>query len=1060
MLGQNQARDSLRQLAFWKQSLDLTKIHNEPDMNRITNRFFPHQTGANAIRDPLGGTLIHWAALMGSCASVYNLGITSLSDEPAASQTGFRKLAKYIVKTCSTKVLDLQFDRTSPYVHIEAQLGLWAAVGEQRCLPYSSLYYDGEAPLHIAVAKNDEELVCLLLQRGANSRARAYGSFFAPGGAVLSYYGEFALSFAASGGLVGMCALLMEHDPESVYFCDSFGNTCLHLAVLHRRIDTYEFLVKKAKLNFDEVAEWKGAMGLTPLGLSAVSSKVGASEKIVLDEEEDQGKEFFRMLNTTRSESWDFNDVVAHSYRLAQIDTIGLHIRIENPRIEDSKRQARSVHTASRGKVSAKPTCPRSPAIKSTPPPPHPLFPESTKQIDNVLHTTHAIQVNGDSPASITPVKHHTDLTQLINVSQSKEKNAKAGMVAVFKGSNTGAFTGFVPIVSLILQYELHYLADHKMVVGMLETKWRVVRYFFYLSVLWHFSYLGVLTAFLMQSHPNGGAFVHETPMASICFVMTVIDIIPNLYDIVVGVAHCMDVLEMRKRHVTRSDKPEQMQDETWRIYHSLESGTVASVSQSRRHSSNLFFILSSFPISGFELIAWLGYAAYAAFLVLDEPVDDTTDPSNITTTTVPAEPDLPLSLMFLGLSTMCAYLSTLTYSPVHIRTGMFVTMMTRTISRDLVPFVVIFSFILTGASAAVYSMERGAVPFITVVDAIKDSLLPVIETNERLEIYTVHASSEGKIGPDDRLRVVSYIIIAVFTAMSSVLMLNLLIATFTSTYEEVKHIAHKDWLMQWGRDILMVERRLSCLPWMRSKLRVNHGHAHEHVFVSIEKKKPKKKRLNGAPGCAQSVVNSPGAEMLGGGVSFAGLPPLMGLDSYLDSQRDHRPEMAPLHNMQNSLSSTKLEAPQEERNGSGDGTIPQHACWSCGAANAFTECKKGSEEDGETTKKRRKKKDKKAKLKEGSSEVEAEEAGATVGAGRASDTAEKDPHLRCGECAALLAYSTVRYPVKVCHFFFWGGGISNIQGVWMLQRNTILNNTNNFSIFPLLKDVYTRGMM
>lgn len=69
--------------------------------------------------------------------------------------------------------------------------------------------YNGETALHMAIVYQDEALVKLLLECGADLSSRAYGSFFEPSGQC--YYGELPLSFAVSCGNLRIAYLLVDH---------------------------------------------------------------------------------------------------------------------------------------------------------------------------------------------------------------------------------------------------------------------------------------------------------------------------------------------------------------------------------------------------------------------------------------------------------------------------------------------------------------------------------------------------------------------------------------------------------------------------------------------------------------------------------------------------------------------------------------------------------------------------------------------------------------------------------------------------------------------------------
>jgi len=110
------------------------------------------------------------------------------------------------------------------------------------CLLVRRVFGAGEVCMHIAVVNQDIQLTQLLLKNGAelNEGARADGNFFKPEGKV--YYGEYPLSFAISTGQKEMAELLLQAGAR-VDNQDTYGNTALHMAVIHERADMYDFLL-------------------------------------------------------------------------------------------------------------------------------------------------------------------------------------------------------------------------------------------------------------------------------------------------------------------------------------------------------------------------------------------------------------------------------------------------------------------------------------------------------------------------------------------------------------------------------------------------------------------------------------------------------------------------------------------------------------------------------------------------------------------------------------------------------------------------------------------------
>mmetsp|Transcript_6305 Transcript_6305/g.19137 ORF Transcript_6305/g.19137 Transcript_6305/m.19137 type:complete len:700 (-) Transcript_6305:222-2321(-) len=175
---------------------------------------------------------------------------------------------------------------------------------------YQGSEYQGENCLHIAVVNHQLPLVRTLLQQCPDLlRGRATGNFFAP--PQPCYYGEYPLFFAACGNQPALFDLLLQHGAE-LTAVDSFGNTILHLMVIHGLSGMYTFICEHPlfiKLN----AERPGALestpnqeGLTPLTLAA---KLGNTDM------------FTFLLERRRTVQWTYGPVSCMLLPLDEFDT-------------------------------------------------------------------------------------------------------------------------------------------------------------------------------------------------------------------------------------------------------------------------------------------------------------------------------------------------------------------------------------------------------------------------------------------------------------------------------------------------------------------------------------------------------------------------------------------------------------------------------------------------------------------------------------------------------------------------------------------------------------------
>ena len=161
-----------------------------------------------------------------------------------------------------------------------AQLRAAKYVGEKYPWTLNDVYigeeYVGESALHIAVVNKNEELVAWLLKTTTNAKgllaARAVGRFFSRGAPC--YYGEYALSFAASTGQCKLVDALVRAGAD-LTAQDTHGNTCLHMCVMHNQPETYEQLCRlwsasvKNSSSEHALERMANADGLTPLLFAA-----------------------------------------------------------------------------------------------------------------------------------------------------------------------------------------------------------------------------------------------------------------------------------------------------------------------------------------------------------------------------------------------------------------------------------------------------------------------------------------------------------------------------------------------------------------------------------------------------------------------------------------------------------------------------------------------------------------------------------------------------------------------------------------------------------------------
>lgn len=182
---------------------------------------------------------------------------------------------------------------------------------------YEGQEYYGETSVHIVIVNGDLHSLKLLIGRcGADVNARAQGRFFMPEDCKdkmkqvteyegYAYYGEYPASFAACFENEEMYDYLIRKgaDPNRQ---DTFGNTVLHLCVIHNKIDMFFHATRrKHKIRGDPFVRNK--QGLTPLTLAA---KLGRKEM------------FHEILEYQSMEYWSYGRMTCSGYPLDSLDSV------------------------------------------------------------------------------------------------------------------------------------------------------------------------------------------------------------------------------------------------------------------------------------------------------------------------------------------------------------------------------------------------------------------------------------------------------------------------------------------------------------------------------------------------------------------------------------------------------------------------------------------------------------------------------------------------------------------------------------------------------------------
>lgn len=106
---------------------------------------------------------------------------------------------------------------------------------------YTGELFQGQTPLHIAIAERMPDMVRFLVDNGADVHARAMGTFFQEGGEFEA--GEYPLCFAVATGQDDVAKLLLKKG-AFIRARDTEGNTALHVAVAHEQLKLFTLLVE------------------------------------------------------------------------------------------------------------------------------------------------------------------------------------------------------------------------------------------------------------------------------------------------------------------------------------------------------------------------------------------------------------------------------------------------------------------------------------------------------------------------------------------------------------------------------------------------------------------------------------------------------------------------------------------------------------------------------------------------------------------------------------------------------------------------------------------------
>eukprot|EP01062_Namystynia_karyoxenos_P058947 TRINITY_DN50387_c0_g1_i1.p1 TRINITY_DN50387_c0_g1~~TRINITY_DN50387_c0_g1_i1.p1 ORF type:complete len:1341 (+),score=386.01 TRINITY_DN50387_c0_g1_i1:125-4147(+) len=723
------AVDNARQLGFWKDAgLEelLIEKHTDPidwvEQKVKENPQFIH------IRDPVGASLLHWTVLQGC------LGNTTAMT-----------IAEHLLDAYP-EVINQEYQRPMSEDEEKWELGK----------------YDGEAALHLAVVLGHVGFTTKLLHRGASPFARTYGSFFAPGrewtptDKAHTYFGEYALSFAVGMGNGTMCQVLLERARTDLGEAgssdsrrrllraqDSFGNTALHIAVLHRQLEMFTLLLGELRAAVEEISDdapdlevatalhVRGAQGLTPLGLATVLGDHATFE---------------HLIEAMLSLRWKFGRVRCCQINLDQIDTVPLP----------------------------------------------------------------------------TATRHRS-------------------------------------VLNLIHLWNILPLATDTMVVRLMDAKWERVRPFFYISLLFHCVFLCMLvllaTEYIdVQQRPGteiDTLVSYETYVASWCAVLVLVTLtdlaggirdlkrqmlamLRDVWTFLVGEEEQPKETGPRRKGDTNEyggvpkppAEPEDFKkgndekwEDWWRCH--VRSCDVHFLPGKRR-------LMNTVPMSDWSVLSWAGQLLLLAHLI-SYSADGFGRNASVLTSAL------------LGIGVLSFFLSTLQYTMASQGLDTLVNIIIRCVIRDVRDFAFIYSFFLVGFGIALYVT-------LVHIDVFNDVHKPTATEWDTLGwgLDILLRRTMGEIGGDRNWWIgesgawpyFPYWLMCLWTILGLVILLNLLISMFSSTYSKVREEALQQFRISKGRRIILLERRIRFFgDQLHSYLRINHAAEKDknHIFIFEE---------------------------------------------------------------------------------------------------------------------------------------------------------------------------------------------------------------------------------
>ena len=212
--------------------------------------------------------------------------------------------------------------------------------GDMYCAPLPNEdQYGGENCLHIAIVNENLELATKLIEVCPEQLSQhATGAFFAPGKPC--YYGELPLSFAASTNQEEMVDLLLQNGADITNQDIANGNNCMHMAVLTNNIQMFDYLSSQWEYTQYQYSDrlFDSSFDCGFAGAHLMSKEQALSTKysdvplwkhmnkqgqscLTLAAAEGTVEMFEHILDMTKNVIWKYGPVSCVNYPLAGLDT-------------------------------------------------------------------------------------------------------------------------------------------------------------------------------------------------------------------------------------------------------------------------------------------------------------------------------------------------------------------------------------------------------------------------------------------------------------------------------------------------------------------------------------------------------------------------------------------------------------------------------------------------------------------------------------------------------------------------------------------------------------------